>query len=203
MTAEALRDRVHHDSRSARSSASARSRRSRSTGATSWTSACSSGLGGSPADRLPDRAAARPGLVRVQHRGQPRGHRELHDQRDQPQRPGQNQITFQPSINTVSEFKVDNQTLERGVRAQLGAVVNIATRSGTNEFHGEAVRVLPEPGPRRPELLQPREPDAVPLQAEPVRGQPGRAHHQEQDLLLRDATKACASASSSTSTAAC
>ena len=30
---------------------------------------------------LPDRAPARPGLVRVQHRGQPRGHRELHDQR--------------------------------------------------------------------------------------------------------------------------
>jgi hypothetical protein len=50
----------------------------------------------------------------------------------------QNQITFQPSINTVQEFKVDNQTLSAEYGRSSGAVVNIATRSGTNEFHGEA-----------------------------------------------------------------
>ena len=50
----------------------------------------------------------------------------------------QNQITFQPSINTVSEFKVDNQTLSAEYGRSSGAVVNIATRSGTNDFHGEA-----------------------------------------------------------------
>jgi hypothetical protein len=50
----------------------------------------------------------------------------------------QNQITFQPSINTVSEFKVDNSTLSAEYGRSSGAVVNIATRSGTNEFHGEA-----------------------------------------------------------------
>ncbi|PYQ45434.1 MAG: hypothetical protein DMF77_04225 [Acidobacteria bacterium] len=49
----------------------------------------------------------------------------------------QNQITFQPSINTVSEFKVDNQTLSAEYGRSSGAVVNIATRSGTNSFHGE------------------------------------------------------------------
>ena len=49
----------------------------------------------------------------------------------------QNQITFQPSINTVSEFKVDNQTLSAEYGRSSGAVVNIATRSGTNELHGE------------------------------------------------------------------
>ncbi len=49
----------------------------------------------------------------------------------------QNQITFQPSINTVSEFKVDNQTLSAEYGRSSGAVVNIATRSGTNNFHGE------------------------------------------------------------------
>ena len=49
----------------------------------------------------------------------------------------QNQITFQPSINTVSEFKVDNQTLSAEYGRSSGAVVNIATRSGTNDFHGE------------------------------------------------------------------
>ena len=50
----------------------------------------------------------------------------------------QNQITFQPSINTVQEFKVDNQTMSAEYGRSSGAVVNIATRSGTNEFHGEA-----------------------------------------------------------------
>ena len=49
----------------------------------------------------------------------------------------QNQITFQPSINTVSEFKVDNQTLSAEYGRSSGAVVNIATRSGTNDLHGE------------------------------------------------------------------
>jgi len=50
----------------------------------------------------------------------------------------QNQITFQPSINTVSEFKVDNSTLSAEYGRSSGAVVNIATRSGSNQFHGEA-----------------------------------------------------------------
>jgi outer membrane receptor protein involved in Fe transport len=50
----------------------------------------------------------------------------------------QNQITFQPSINTVQEFKVDNSTYSAEYGRNSGAIVNIATRSGTNEFHGEA-----------------------------------------------------------------
>ena len=50
----------------------------------------------------------------------------------------QNQITFQPSINTVSEFKVDNSTFSAEYGRNSGAIVNIATRSGTNDIHGEA-----------------------------------------------------------------
>ena len=49
----------------------------------------------------------------------------------------QNQITFQPSINTVQEFKADNSTFSAEYGRNSGAIVNIATRSGTNEFHGE------------------------------------------------------------------
>src|SRR6478609_9695793 len=49
----------------------------------------------------------------------------------------QNQITFQPSINTVSEFKVDNSTFSAEFGRNSGAIVNIATRSGENKFHGE------------------------------------------------------------------
>jgi len=50
----------------------------------------------------------------------------------------QNQITFQPSINTVQEFKVDNSTYSAEYGRNSGAIVNIATRSGGNQFHGEA-----------------------------------------------------------------
>ena len=51
--------------------------------------------------------------------------------------PAQNQITFQPSINTVSEFKVDNSTFSAEYGRNSGAIVNIATRSGANDVHGE------------------------------------------------------------------
>src|SRR5262245_31370372 len=54
----------------------------------------------------------------------------------------QNQITFQPSINTVQEFKVDNSTFSAEYGRNSGAIVNIATRSGTNNFHGEAFEFL-------------------------------------------------------------
>jgi hypothetical protein len=48
------------------------------------------------------------------------------------------QVTFQPSINTVSEFKVDNSTFSAEYGRNSGAIVNVATRSGTNQLHGEA-----------------------------------------------------------------
>lgn len=54
----------------------------------------------------------------------------------------QNQITFQPSINTVQEFKVDNSTFSAEYGRNSGAVVNIATRSGTNNYHGELFEFL-------------------------------------------------------------
>jgi outer membrane receptor protein involved in Fe transport len=54
----------------------------------------------------------------------------------------QNQITFQPSINTVSEFKVDNSTYSAEFGRNSGAIVNIATRSGNNGYHGEAFEFL-------------------------------------------------------------
>jgi carboxypeptidase family protein len=54
----------------------------------------------------------------------------------------QNQITFQPSINTVQEFKVDNSTYSAESGRNSGAIVNIATRSGTNQYHGEVFEFI-------------------------------------------------------------
>ncbi|HLH34196.1 MAG TPA: carboxypeptidase regulatory-like domain-containing protein [Alloacidobacterium sp.] len=49
----------------------------------------------------------------------------------------QNQITFQPSINTTAEFKISNSTYSAEYGRSSGSIVNVATRSGTNGFHGE------------------------------------------------------------------
>lgn len=49
----------------------------------------------------------------------------------------QNQITFQPSINTTSEFKIDNSTFSAEYGRSSGSIVNVSTRSGTDRFHGE------------------------------------------------------------------
>jgi carboxypeptidase family protein len=46
-------------------------------------------------------------------------------------------ISFQLSINTIQEFKLDNSTFSAQYGQSSGAIVNIATRSGANEFHGE------------------------------------------------------------------
>ncbi len=50
----------------------------------------------------------------------------------------QNQVTFQPTINTVAEFKIDNSTYSAESGRNSGSIVNIATRSGSDQFHGEA-----------------------------------------------------------------
>ena len=50
---------------------------------------------------------------------------------------GNGQITFQPSINTVSEFKMDNSTPSAEYGRNAGGIINVATRSGANAFHGE------------------------------------------------------------------
>ena len=47
------------------------------------------------------------------------------------------QVTFQPSINTVDEFKVTNSTFSAEYGRNSGGIVSVATRSGTNQFHGE------------------------------------------------------------------
>lgn len=49
----------------------------------------------------------------------------------------QNQVTFQPPIDTLAEYKIDNSTFPAQYGRNSGAVVNLATRSGTNDYHGE------------------------------------------------------------------
>ncbi len=49
----------------------------------------------------------------------------------------QNQITFQPPIDTLAEYKIDNSSFPAEYGRNAGAIVNLATRSGANDYHGE------------------------------------------------------------------
>lgn len=58
-------------------------------------------------------------------------------------------IEFQPSISTVQEFRLDNSTMSAEYGQSKGAVVNVATRSGTSQFHGElSAPLAPRSWPR-------------------------------------------------------
>src|ERR1017187_2770920 len=50
----------------------------------------------------------------------------------------QNQIAFQPAINVVSEFRVINSVPSAEFGRSSGVMVNVATHTGSNVFHGEA-----------------------------------------------------------------
>jgi Carboxypeptidase regulatory-like domain/TonB dependent receptor len=56
--------------------------------------------------------------------------------------PNQNQITFQPPISTIEEFKIDNQTFSAEYGRNSGSIMNMATRAGTNQWHGDLYEFL-------------------------------------------------------------
>ena len=47
-------------------------------------------------------------------------------------------LIFEPPLTSIEEFKVDNSTFSAEHGHVSGAIVNIVTRSGTDEVHGEA-----------------------------------------------------------------
>jgi Carboxypeptidase regulatory-like domain/TonB dependent receptor len=48
-----------------------------------------------------------------------------------------NLLLFNPPLTSIREFKIDNSTFSAEYGRSSGAIINVATRSGTQEFHGE------------------------------------------------------------------
>jgi hypothetical protein len=62
-----------------------------------------------------------------------------------------------PSPDAIQEFKVQTSTYDASYGRNPGANVNVVTKSGSNQFHGDGVRVLPQCRSRRQRFfLQPR-----------------------------------------------
>src|SRR6476620_223879 len=48
-----------------------------------------------------------------------------------------NLLLFNPPLTSIREFKIDNSTFSAEYGRSSGAIINVATRSGTQKFHGE------------------------------------------------------------------
>ena len=51
-------------------------------------------------------------------------------------------VTIFPTVEGMQEFKVQTNSMSAGYGGSGGGVVNIVTKSGTNEYHGAAFEFL-------------------------------------------------------------
>ena len=58
-----------------------------------------------------------------------------------------------PMVEAVQEVEVQTGTYSAQYGAYMGVHINVVTKSGTNQFHGAAGRVPPQPGSGRPNIL--------------------------------------------------
>ncbi len=59
---------------------------------------------------------------------------------------GYSRIAFSPPIGAVREFNMQTTSYDASVGRTMGAVINVSTNSGTNQFHGELHYVLRHSG---------------------------------------------------------
>ena len=90
-----------------------------------------------------------------------------------------------PSVDLVEEYKVQTNNLGAEFSNTGGGIINVITKSGSNQFHGSAWWFFRHTDLSANDFFSNQAglpPCALSIQ--PVRGYPGRSHHQGQDFLL-------------------
>ena len=86
-----------------------------------------------------------------------------------------------PFPDAVTEFSVESTALGAQDGGHVGGMVNVVTRSGTNQYHGDGLRVYSQQLPGRHKLLFRKQGYAAP---EPVWRNVRRPHQAQQDVCL-------------------
>ena len=89
---------------------------------------------------------------------------------------------IEPSPDAMQEFKVITNTFDAEYGRNSGAVINVVTKSGTNQFHGSIYDYVRNSIFDAKGLLQP---DQTGRHAEPVRRHDWWSDSEGQDVLLR------------------
>ena len=86
-----------------------------------------------------------------------------------------------PNLDSIAEFRILTNNFDSEYGNYSGGQILVTTKSGQNEFHGDAFEFLEEYGLRRKELLflQSRG-----VRAQSIRGNLGRAHKARQSFLF-------------------
>ncbi len=71
-------------------------------------------------------------------------------------------MAFVPPQSAVSEFRVQSSSFDASVGHSMGAVVNVSTKSGTNQLHGEAHWVHQNSALNAPNIFQNRSGQTIP-----------------------------------------
>ena len=72
--------------------------------------------------------------------------------------PEPGQVAYYPVIDAIQEFKIESNSPPAEFGRFNGGVVNLTTKAGTNDVSRHRLRVLPQRGAQRPELLPVDEP---------------------------------------------
>ena len=94
-------------------------------------------------------------------------------------------IGFPPPVASIQEFKIDNSTFSAEYGHVSGAIVNLVTRAGTDQFRGEAYEFFRNDALDARNFFEFNTDGAAPVRAQPVRRHRGRPDPSRPHVLLR------------------